>query len=129
VCFTPFDYRGVRLLPSRLQQQVARTREIYSAIPNDDILKGFRRQAGLPAPGKDMGGWAARSSAGIFGQILSGMARLSRATSDDSLRGHCRADRRATGSRLPPCQHTEQRRNGVRSDWGSALSNDLQQRL
>jgi DUF1680 family protein len=69
-----------------LAEQVARTHEVYGSIPNEDILKGFRREAGLPAPGKDMGGWAARSSAGIFGQLLSGMARLGRATGDDSLR-------------------------------------------
>jgi DUF1680 family protein len=81
-----FDYRGVRLLTGMLQQQVSRTREVYGSIPNDDILKGFRRNAGLPAPGKDMGGWAARSSAGIFGQLLSGMAHLSRATGDEALR-------------------------------------------
>ncbi|MBV9169135.1 MAG: glycoside hydrolase family 127 protein [Chloroflexi bacterium] len=81
-----FDYRHVRLLPGMLQQQVARTRDVYFGIPNDDILKGFRRQAGLPAPGKDMGGWAARNSAGIFGQLLSGMARLACATDDQPLR-------------------------------------------
>jgi len=81
-----FDYRHVRLLPGMLQQQVARTRDVYFSVPNDDILKGFRRQAGLPAPGKDMGGWAARTSAGIFGQLLSGMARLACATDDRPLR-------------------------------------------
>jgi uncharacterized protein len=80
-----FDYRGVRLLPGMLQQQVSRTRGVYGSIPNDDILKGFRRNAGLPAPGKDMGGWAARSSGDIFGQLLSGMVRLGRATGDDAL--------------------------------------------
>ena len=55
-------------------------------MPNDDILKGFRREAGLPAPGNDMRGWCAKTSAVIFGQLLSGMARLSRATGDDALR-------------------------------------------
>lgn len=81
-----FDYRGVRLLSGLLEQQVARTCDVYGSVPNDDILKGFRRQAGLPAPGKDMGGWASRSSAGIFGQLLSGMARMARAVGDEALR-------------------------------------------
>jgi DUF1680 family protein len=81
-----FEYEGVTLLPSRFQEQVARAREVYFGLPNDDILKGFRREAGLPAPGNDMGGWCAKSSAVIFGQLLSGMARLSRATGDDALR-------------------------------------------
>jgi DUF1680 family protein len=81
-----FDYDGVTLLHSRFKEQIERAREVYFNLPNDDILKGFRREAGLPAPGNDMGGWAAKTSAGIFGQFLSGMARLSRATGDDALR-------------------------------------------
>ncbi|HEU5430362.1 MAG TPA: beta-L-arabinofuranosidase domain-containing protein, partial [Thermomicrobiales bacterium] len=83
---TAFDYEGVTLLPGRFQAQAARTREVYFGLPNDNALKGFRRDAGLPAPGNDMGGWCVQSSAVIFGQLLSGMARLSRATGDDELR-------------------------------------------
>ena len=82
----PFGYEGVRLLPGRLRDQAVRARDVYYAIPNDDILKGFRRQAGRPAPGTDMGGWCADTSACIFGQLLSGMARMSRATGDAALR-------------------------------------------
>jgi hypothetical protein len=59
-----FDYRGVQLLPGMLQEQVARTRATCFSVPNDDILKDFRRQAGLPAPGNDMGGWASAPSCG-----------------------------------------------------------------
>jgi hypothetical protein len=81
----PFDYDGVRLLPSRFQAQVERACEVYGAMPNDDILKGFRRNAGLPAPGQDMRGWCSRTTSGIFGQLLSGMARMSRATGERAL--------------------------------------------
>jgi DUF1680 family protein len=81
-----FEYDGVTLLPSRFQEQMARAREVYFGLPNDDILKGFRREAGLPAPGSDMRGWCSKTSAVIFGQLLSGMSRLSRATGDDELR-------------------------------------------
>ncbi len=81
-----FEYDGVTLLPGRLQEQVAHAREVYFGLPNDDILKGFRQKAGLPAPGNGMRGWCAETSAVIFGQLLSGMARLSRATGDDALR-------------------------------------------
>ena len=81
-----FDYDGVTLLPSRFQEQMLQAREVYFGVPNDDILKGFRREAGLPAPGNDMRGWCSKTSAVIFGQLLSGMARLSRATGDDELR-------------------------------------------
>jgi uncharacterized protein len=85
IVLEPFDYDGVRLLPGRLRDQVARARDVYHGIPNDDILKGFRRQAGLPAPGNDLRGWCAKTSAVIFGQLLSGLARMGRATGDRAL--------------------------------------------
>lgn len=80
-----FDYQGVRLLPSHWQQQMQQARDYYFALPNDDILKGFRARAGLPAPGVTLGGWCQRDSAPIFGQWLSGMARMSKATGDREL--------------------------------------------
>ncbi len=81
-----FDYEGVRLLKSRWQEQVQRAREFYMGLPDDDILHGFRVEAGLPAPGKALGGWARRNTGGVFGQWLSGMARMYRATGDATLR-------------------------------------------
>lgn len=81
-----FDYRGVRLLNSRFQQQVLSAREQYFNMSNDDMLKGFRRGAGLAAPGNDMRGWCRRDCGATFGQWISGMARLSCATSDTALR-------------------------------------------
>ena len=80
-----FDHEGVRLLPSRFLDQVDGARRVYGAVPDDDILKGFRRAAGLPAPGTDMRGWCTQTSAVIFGQLMSGMARLGRATGDTQL--------------------------------------------
>ena len=81
-----FDYRGVRLLDSRFHRQVLETRELYFNMSNDDMLKGFRRAAGLPAPGNDMRGWCRRDCGATFGQWISGMARLSCATGDTALR-------------------------------------------
>ncbi|SDR58225.1 hypothetical protein SAMN05519103_06051 [Rhizobiales bacterium GAS113] len=81
-----FDYERVKLLPGRFQVQVDHARRLYGGLSNDSILKGFRRQAGLPAPGEDMKGWASSSSAGIFGQLISGMVRLGIATDDAALR-------------------------------------------
>jgi DUF1680 family protein len=78
----PFDYDGVRLLPSRFLDQVKRTQAVYGAVPNDDILKGFRRNAGQPSPGNDLRGWCAKTTSVIFGQLLSGMVRISRATGE-----------------------------------------------
>lgn len=80
-----FDYEHVRLLPSRFLDQVNQARALYGGIPNDDILKGFRREAGLPAPGVGMKGWCKSTSAVIFGQLVSGMVRLGRATGDRAL--------------------------------------------
>ena len=85
VVIQPFDYQGVRLTQSRWLQQVRQARDYYFALADDDILKGFRAAAGLPAPGTTLGGWCERDSSPIFGQWLSGMARLSRATGDSQL--------------------------------------------
>ncbi len=65
--------------------QVENARAIYGAIPNDDILQGFRRNAGLPAPGNGMRGWCKDTSGVIFGQLLSGMVRMGRGLGDGAL--------------------------------------------
>ena len=57
----PFDYSGVRLRPSRWQKQYNAARDFYLGLSNDDILHVFRVAAGLPAPGKTLGGWARHS--------------------------------------------------------------------
>ena len=81
-----FDYTDVDLLPGRWRDRVDHARNYYLAIPDDDILHGWRRAAGLPAPGRPLGGWCAENSDQVFGQWLSGMARLYRSTGDDALR-------------------------------------------
>jgi len=82
----PFDYRGVRLGESPWKAQYQVTRDYYAGISEDDILKGFRAAVGLPAPGRTLGGWCERNSATVFGQWLSGMARMYRATGDAAMR-------------------------------------------
>ena len=52
-----FEYQDVRLLPGMLLTQVGQARQFYSSISNDDILKGFRHEAGRLAPGDGMKGW------------------------------------------------------------------------
>ncbi|MGI3783488.1 MAG: beta-L-arabinofuranosidase domain-containing protein, partial [Janthinobacterium lividum] len=59
--------------------------ETYLAIPADDILYGFRLNAGLRAPGRPMTGWAERTSESTFGQWVSGLARLSAVLDDPRL--------------------------------------------
>lgn len=82
----PFNYAGVRLRDSRWLKQVEDAREFYLGLSDDDILHGFRAAAGLPAPGKPLGGWCRENSSTVFGQWLSGMARMYRATGDSALR-------------------------------------------
>jgi len=81
-----FDYRGVKLRASRWQKQFQAARDFWFGLPEDDILHGFRAAAGLSAPGKPLGGWCARNSSTVFGQWLSGMARMHRATGDAAIR-------------------------------------------
>ncbi|NDJ13110.1 MAG: hypothetical protein EBY17_18260 [Acidobacteriia bacterium] len=81
-----FDYQGVRLGASRWSDQARIAREFYLSLPDDDILQGFRAEAGLPAPGKPLGGWCAKDSSMVLGQWLSGMSRTYRATGDTAMR-------------------------------------------
>ncbi len=81
-----FDYQDVRLLPGRWESQVRRGRDFYFGVGDDDILHGFRAASGRKAPGKPLGGWCGVDSSTVFGQWLSGMSRLSRATGDAALR-------------------------------------------
>jgi DUF1680 family protein len=81
----PLD-RDVRLLESRWQKQYQAARDFYAALPEDDILHGYRKAAGLPAPGKTLGGWCEQNSNTVFGQWLSGMSRMYRATGDTAMR-------------------------------------------
>jgi DUF1680 family protein len=86
VVLQPFDYDGVKLLPSRWQKQYQAAREFWMGLSEDDILHGYRQAAGLPAPGKALGGWCRQTSDTVFGQWLSGMARIAKATGDTELR-------------------------------------------
>ena len=80
-----------------MKAQFDTMRAYYYAIPDDDILKGFRARAGQRARGQDLGGWYSGEPArrfwwsngdtfNAFGQWLSGMARMSKATGDAEMR-------------------------------------------
>jgi len=86
VFLEPFNYQGVRLLDGMLRKQCLGARDYYFNLPDNDILKGFRKRARMPAPGKDLGGWCRNDTSVVFGQWLSGMARMSKATGDAALR-------------------------------------------
>jgi DUF1680 family protein len=82
----PFDYQGVKLLPSRWQAQFQSARDFYLNVSNDDILHAYRAAANLPAPGKNLGGWCERNSNTVFGQWLQGLSRMFKATADPAIR-------------------------------------------
>jgi hypothetical protein len=57
-----FNYDGVRLGQSRWADQFQHGCDFYLNVSNDDILQGFRAEAGLACPGKPLGGWAQRTA-------------------------------------------------------------------
>ena len=82
----PFGYHGVTLDAGPLRRQVDEVRDYYLRIPNDDLLKGFLARAGSPDAGVDLGGWYTEDTFHVFGQLLSGLARLYAATGDPACR-------------------------------------------
>src|SRR5262245_49088253 len=86
-----FDFAGVTLDGGLLPRSLDAAREFYLRIPNDDLLRPFRARKGLPAPGAALGGWYGGDVFHVFGQIVSGLARLSAATGDDGCRAKVRA--------------------------------------
>jgi len=80
-----FPYGAVTLTGGPLKAQFDRVHAHYLAFDNDRILKVFRENAGMPAPGPDMGGWYDKDGfvPGLtLGQYISGLARLGVATGD-----------------------------------------------
>src|SRR5580704_7606740 len=70
-----FEYQDVRLLPGMLLTQVGQARQLYSSISNDDILKGFRHEAGRLAPGDGMKGGARRPGGLLWAKFTRGLGR------------------------------------------------------
>lgn len=80
-----FAYGKVRLTGGRIKEHYDRIQAHYLALDNDRVLKVFRQNAGLPAPGPDMGGWYDKDGfvPGLtFGQYVSGLARIGATTGD-----------------------------------------------
>src|SRR5579859_1628401 len=81
----PFAYREVTLTGGPLGAQAEGARAFYLALSDDNLLNGFRKRAGLPAPGKPMGGWYdpdGFAGAHSFGQYVSALARMYANTGD-----------------------------------------------
>ncbi len=80
-----FEYSDVKLTGGPLKQQYDRIHAQYLGLDNDRLLKVYRERAGLPAPGKDMGGWYDLNGfvpGHSLGQYISGLSRIGASTGD-----------------------------------------------
>ena len=80
-----YPYGAVTLTGGPLQQQYDRIHASYLALDNDRLLKVYRQRAGLPSPGRDMGGWYDTDGfvpGHSLGQYISGLARIGATTRD-----------------------------------------------
>lgn len=78
----PFEYGEVKLEPGEWLDRVNAEKEFYLSLSNDDLLKGFRERAGLPAPGAGLTGWYGKDIFHVFGQLLAGYSRMYASTGD-----------------------------------------------
>ena len=94
-----FAYGDVELLDSPLKQQFEYNHNLFLNLDDDRLLKVFRQQAGMPAPGEDMGGWYDLTGFDLqkndfrgfvpghsFGQYVSALARSYAATGSEPTR-------------------------------------------
>ncbi|MGA7295347.1 MAG: beta-L-arabinofuranosidase domain-containing protein [Terriglobales bacterium] len=85
---TTFAYSEVELLEGPMRRQFDENHARFLNLDDDRLLKVFRQVAGLPAPGKDMGGWYDLTGFSLvrndfhgfipghsFGQYVSALAR------------------------------------------------------
>jgi uncharacterized protein len=80
-----FNYADVQLTGGPFAEQYNALHAHYLALSNDRLLKVYRQRAGLPAPGRDMGGWYDLDGfvpGHTLGQYISGLARFGASTSD-----------------------------------------------
>ncbi|MGH9352220.1 MAG: beta-L-arabinofuranosidase domain-containing protein [Terriglobia bacterium] len=112
-----FDYTGVRLLDGMLKDQYTATRNFYYNVPNDDILIGFRRRGGLPAPGHDLPGWYGHDIFNTFGQWLSGMSRMYKATGDAAILGKATLLMNGWGKTIDPNGYFYYSRDPIRPHY------------
>jgi hypothetical protein len=89
-----FAYGEVALTGGPLKAHYDRIHAHYLALDDDRLLKVYRQRAGMPAPGKDMGGWYDGDGfvpGHTLGQYISGLARIGAATGDPACRAKVRA--------------------------------------
>jgi DUF1680 family protein len=80
-----FPYSQIALTEGPIAAMYHRVRAHFLTLDEDRLLKIYRQRAGLPAPGRDMGGWYDATGfvpGHLIGQFLSGLSRLHACTGD-----------------------------------------------
>lgn len=80
-----FRYSQVALTGGPIAEMYQRMRAHFLKLDEDRLLKIYRQRAGLPAPGRDMGGWYDANGfvpGHLIGQFISGLSRLHACTGD-----------------------------------------------
>jgi hypothetical protein len=81
----PFTYSQVSLKEGPIGDMYRRLFAHYLKLDEDRVLKVYRQRVGLPAPGRDMGGWYDADGfvpGHLIGQFISGLARVHACTGD-----------------------------------------------
>jgi uncharacterized protein len=79
VLLKEFNYGQVRLTSGPLAAMYRRMHTHFLGLDEDRLLKVYRQRAGLPAPGRDMGGWYDADGfvpGHLLGQFISGFSRM-----------------------------------------------------
>ena len=69
-----FDYGDVDLMSDLHEKQLEETHRVLMGLSDDSLLKPFRQMSGLPAPGKDLGGWYHYDPDYVWGKDQDGFA-------------------------------------------------------
>src|SRR5215831_373173 len=82
-----FGYPQVTLTEGPLAAMYRRMREHFLKLDEDRLLKVYRQRVGMPAPGRDMGGWYDAEGfvpGHLIGQFISGLSRFHANNGDPS---------------------------------------------
>lgn len=103
IALEAFDLNQVRLLDGPCQLAQEANRRYLHALDSDRLLRNFRLNAALPAPGEPLGGWEkpdCELRGHFVGHYLSACALMYRSTGDEELKA--KAD--AMVAELAKCQ-------------------------
>src|SRR5690349_21202191 len=80
-----FGYGDVKLTSGPIGEMYRRMHAHFLTLDEDRLLKVYRQRAGMPSPGRDMGGWYDADGfvpGHLIGQFISGLSRFHANTGD-----------------------------------------------